>query len=297
MPSAPPDAAPATAPVRRARGFTPGGARLIVAAVAAACGTVILCLPAGVPPQHPPPIWPDAAEAALPAALAADVELARAAESYEGRAVGRLRRLYAEQGLAEVGGGEDPNATHERSLGSSRLLALVEAEHAAAARALRAEALVELWPALRGELGLEREREILGSFARILERYGAAVDGRRVAPRSVLRVMYAARWNVIHGLERTEGFTDAEAQAYWGWAALHAPVEGPRGAAVREEAMREYAACGGPDADALRAYVAYGERAFAQASALYQRLFESTGALRYRNHAGRRGARPPRPVR
>lgn len=263
------------------RGLTPSGARLIVTTVAASCAFILLALPRGVPPRAPV-ILPLQAERELPATLERERELARAVSGYPGVAFERLRQLEAEQGASEVGPGEPPGVAAERALGLERLLQVVEREHEGAIVALRAEALVGLWPALRGDLEPAAEQQALGSFPRILERYGAARDGRRIAPKSVVHAMFKARWNVLHGLAQDDGFSAAESRAFWGWAAANAPAGSEE---VRLEAIRAYSAAGGPSARELVAYGAYQEGAFARAARLYQELFEESGFLRHRNHA------------
>ena len=249
--------------------------------MAASCAFILLALPRAVPPRAPV-LVPLDAERALPGTLERERELARAVSGYEGVAFERLRQLEAEQGASEVGPGEPPGVAAERALGLQRLLQVVEREHEGAIVALRAEALVRLWPALRGDPEPAAEREVLGSFPRILERYGAARDGRRIAPKSVVHAMFKARWNVLHGLEQDDGFTADESRAFWGWAAANAPAGSVD---VRLEAIRGYAAADGPAARELVAYGAYQEGQFAQAARLYQELFEESGFLRYRNHA------------
>lgn len=252
-----------------------------MAVVAASCAFVVLSLPRAVSPR-PPLMFPADAERELPRTLVEEAQRAHAVASYDGVAFERLQRLEAEQGRSEVGPGEPPGVAAERALGLQRLLSLVEREHEGAIVALRAAALAQLWPALRGELDTQREQEVLGSFPRILERYGAARDGRRVAPKSVVHAMFKARWNVLHGLEPGDGFSPAEARAFWGWAASQ---RGTGGEAVRLEAIAGYAAADGPATRELQAYGAYQEGAFARAARLYQELFDETGILRHRNHA------------
>lgn len=263
------------------RGLTASGARLIVTTVAASCAFVILTLPRAVPPQ-PPVVFPADAERELTTTLTREATLAESVRGLSGPAFERLRRLEAEQGRAEVGPGEPAGVAEERRLGLTRLLTLVEREHEGATAALRAEALVRLWPALRGELEPAAEQEALGSFPRILERYGAARDGRRLAPKSVVHAMFKARWNVLHGLDQADGFTPAEARAFWGWAAANTP---PEAHALRLEAIRGYADADGPATRELVAYGAYQAEEYARAARLYDELFEETGALRHRNHA------------
>ena len=272
---------------KRPRGLTPSGSRLIVAAFAASCATIIVCLPAALPPALAPPIWPDAAEAALAADIEEDARQAAIAETLDGRGVARLRRLYREQGQAEVTVGERPEVARERGLGLTRLLNIAERDREGATAALRGAALHQLWPALRGDLEPDDERALLGAFPRMLERYGAARDGRRLAPRSVVRAMFKARWNVVHGREPTDGFQSHEAEAYWGWAALHAPAasEQTQSVDVRGLAMAAYVQAGGPHARELQAYATYRSGAFARSAGIYGALFDETGHQRFRNHA------------
>jgi hypothetical protein len=265
---------------RRTRGLTPSGARLIITTVAASCAFVVLTLPRAVPPA-PPSVFPTDAERELPETLEAEREQARRVSGLAGQAFERLRRLEADQGRAEVGPGESSEASQERRLGLMRLLALVEREHEGATEALRAEALERLWPALRGELDAAAEQETLGSFPRMLERYRAARDGRRLAPKSVVHAMFKARWNVLHGLDQTDGFTPAEVRAFWGWAAANAPADAQE---VRLLAVRGYAEADGPATRELLAFGAYDAEEYARAARLYDELFEATGRLRHRNH-------------
>jgi hypothetical protein len=270
-----------TSSPRMGRGLTASGARLIVTTVAASCAFVILALPRAVAPQ-PPVIFPADAERELVTTLTREAELAEGVRQLGGPAFERLRRLEAEQGRAEVGPGEAAGVAEERHLGLQRLLTLVEREHEGATVALRADAMVRLWPALRGELEPTAEEEALGSFPRILERYGAARDGRRLAPKSVVHAMFKARWNILHGLDQADGFTPAEARAFWGWAAANTPAEAH---ALRLEAIRGYADADGPATRELVAYGAYEAEEYARAARLYDELYEETGFLRHRNHA------------
>lgn len=261
--------------------MTPSGAKLIVATVAACCAFVVLSLPRAVPPQAPV-FFPTDAERALPDTLQRERAAAAAVTGYSGAAFERLQRLEREQGLSEVGPGEAPGVAEERALGLRRLLSVVDQQHDGAVEALRAHALQQLWPALRGDLEEVEEQAVLGSFPRILERYGAARDGRRIAPKSVVHAMFKARWNTLHGLEQDDGFSPEQARAFWGWAACNAPAIA---ASVRLEAIRRYARAGGPLARELVAFAAYQEGEYARAARLYDELFEESRFLRHRNHA------------
>ncbi|MCA9576530.1 MAG: hypothetical protein R3B40_16960 [Polyangiales bacterium] len=265
--------------------MTPSGARLIVTSVAACCAFIVLTLPRATAPR-PPLLLPTDAERELPDTLATEARQADEAAALAGPAFERLSRLEAEQGRSEVGPGEPPGVAGERALGLQRLLTVLEREHPGATVALRAHSMTRLWPALRGDLDPAEEQEVLGSFPRMLERYGAARDGRRLAPRSVVHAMYKARWNVLHGLPQDAGFSPAEERAFWGWAAAHVESASADGMdPLRFEAIRRYAAAEGPAARELLAFGAYEAREYAHAARLYQDLFEETGHLRYRNHA------------
>lgn len=256
---------------------TASGTRLIVAAMAAACCAVLLALPQAVFPREGPGLALD------PGAVREVLRREEQLEPVAGPEVERLAELYGAQGRAETSEGE-PREEFE-----ARVRALAEAVEALRARAgdealaaLRAQALRELEPALAGELDPSEEEAFLGSFPRMLERYGAMKDGRLVAPFFVARTLFKARWNSIHRLPLTDGFAPIELQAYHGWLALHAH-DAP--AAQRLAALEAYAEAGGAGVAEARAYFAALAGRPAEAVVRYGELWEEHGDLRARNHA------------
>ncbi|MFO0685678.1 MAG: hypothetical protein U0234_26690 [Sandaracinus sp.] len=223
----------------------------------------------------------------LPAAdvaaeLAAQEALAARAPDTEDEV--RRRRLYLEHGLAEVQRNDFPEQASQRAAALAQLRVAIAAEGDDAVAAARARDVGRVMPALRGEeeqTDEERAGE-LGAFPAMLERYGAVIAGHRVAPELVIRAMFHARWNAIHGLALTEGMSAIARRAYYGWLA----VEGgnaPLG--MRLEALDAYEAAGGARVLETRAWLEHeaGERAAAGAD--YERACDRTGSVRLCNHA------------
>lgn len=224
-------------PASREVRATPSGTRLVLAVGAGACVALVLVVPRAVPPRELPPL-------VLDARALAEVEARDAARpAPEGELADRVRRGVEAQGRAEVGEGE-PVAAYEARLRDLRDAAteLARLEGEEAIDALRAEALAELPAALAGELPAEREEARLGSFPRMLERYGATRDGRVVAPEPVVRALFAARFDAIVWGDPTARLSAVERRAYWGWLALS---ERPVPAELRERALQEHARAGG----------------------------------------------------
>ncbi len=257
--------------------LTASGTRLIVAAMAAACCAVLLALPQAVFPREGPGLALD------PAAVRDVLRHEERFEPIAGEKVDRLDELFAAQGRAETSDGEPREVFEARRQELAEAVAALRADAGdEALAALRAQALRELEPALAGELGSSEEEAFLGSFPRMLERYGAMKDGRLVAPFFVARTLYKARWNSIHGLPLTDGFAPVELQAYHGWLALHAhdaPAE------RRLAALEAYAEAGGAGAAEARAYFAALAGRPEEAAVRYGELWEQRGDLRARNHA------------
>ena len=255
------------------RRMTPSGARLIVAVTAAGCAAVLLAIPQPVIPTEGPGLRLD--RSAVSAVLDAESN----APAPSGEHVTKLLELHAEQGRVERTEGESRQAFAARERAIREAIAQLSDDEI---DALRARAMQRLGPALAGEVSEDEQAEVLGSFPRMLERYGAARDGEVVAPDFVVRTLYKGRWNGIHRRELTEGFAQVELQAYWGWLALHAE-SAPLGR--RLEGLELYRRAGGGHADEARAYLAFRNEQEARASATYAEIFESRGDLRARNHA------------
>ncbi len=250
---------------------TPAGSRLILASVAAGCAAVLLLLPRPVAPLSGPSLsLSDSELGTLNTFPSADVELSEAA-------TGALS-LYRQQGEVEAGAGESREDFASRARRLEEVGTQLSEDDL---NALRNHLLSKMIPALRGELGAEEENALLGSFPRVLERYGASRDGETIAPPWVLRALFMARFHHIFRLEPTRDFSEAEQKAYWGWLALYsegAPAELRLGAANRLEVL-------GQDVAELRAWLSYGQEDYHRASGAYFDLSEATGSIRARNHA------------
>jgi hypothetical protein len=257
-------------------GTTPSGTRLVVTVVAGACAALLLVMPRPIPTRELPPL--------VLTGPAVDEVLARdaAAVAPSGELADRVRRSVEAQGRAEVGEGE-PAEVYEARLRDLRAAAteLVRTEGEDALDALRAEATSELTRALAGELPREREEAVLGSFPRMLERYGATRDGVVVAPRFVVRVLFAARFDAIVRGDPTARLSPVERRAYWGWLAL---AERPVPAALRERALAEYARAGGWGSAEATAIAANEAGRTSDAAQRFGELAAS-GNLRWRNAA------------
>ena len=237
---------------------------------------MLLSLPQGVLPQAGPSLRFD--PAALSAARQANAEAAAAASGWETDSP--LWTLYEAQGLAEIGEGESEEEFEARARTIRETVAQVREERGDAAIAgLRAQVVEGLDGALRGER--DDEGAFLGTFPRMLERYGAMRDGERVAPDVVLRALFAARFNGIMGIELTEGLSGVELQGYWGWLALGAE-DAPK--ERRLEALGAYTEAGGLDGNEALGWFAYEDGDYANAARFYARGGEA-GNLRLRNYA------------
>lgn len=213
---------------------------------------------------------------------AIDAERARAADAPDDALEARRRALYLEQGLAEVQPGDEARAIERH-----RELAAVLAEIAAAhgedgVAAIRARDVERMVPALAGQGDATERAGELGGFASSLERWGATVEGRRVASEHVIRALFAARWNVAHGRPPTDGFGTLRLRAYHGWLALHGDAAPP---ALRAAALDAYEQAGGEGADEARAVLAWRAGEPDLAAAAFTRAHQRTGNLRMRNHA------------
>lgn len=259
------------------RRMTPSGMRLGL--------LVFLAVGAGVAWTFPRPVFPRS----LPVLVVPDVDDAARAEDErladsvpDAPDVAELRALFLEQGRAEVGEGETAETFQARGQTLLQKARSVRSAHGTEAlHALRAEAMQALAPAMAGELEQDEEEARLGSFPRMLERYGVTVGGEVRAPKRVVRALYLARWNAIHRLELTDGMAREDEQAYWGWLALHAE-DAPL--ARREEAARRFLAAGGHAANEAVGIYALRRGRPTEASERFARAHEMTGSFRVRNH-------------
>ncbi len=189
------------------------------------------------------------------------------------------RTIYREVNAAEHAAADYPGQAQARP-GRLRLglAALVEELGEPAVAATRAADVARAMRALR-EGG---DADELGGFVRMMERYSMAEAGRQTAPAFVVETALAARWNAVHGRELTEGLSDVELRAYWGWLALHAaraPLD------RRLEALRHYAGAGGQRALEGRAAILFEAGDLEGAREAYERAYAMAGTFRLRNHA------------
>ncbi|MEM1417670.1 MAG: hypothetical protein AAGH15_22420, partial [Myxococcota bacterium] len=217
-----------------------------------------------------------------------DADARAAAELDESAALTELAARVDAQRRLEAGGAEAQRAaegTHADRMGrlEAAAAALREEGGEEALDAFVASEAEGLAAALQGALAPDAEAAALGSFPRMLARYGLAREGALVAPRLVTRSLFKATVNGLLQRELTAGFSAVELQAYWGWLAFSeaAPVDQRRGALTR---FRE---AGGDVTRSLEleAWLAFRSGTFAEAAELYERLADATGSQRARNHA------------
>lgn len=262
----------------KARSRMSAGAVLVAVLVAPALLVYAWSRPVAAPPREMPPLVLD--PSAVHDTLARDAELAAQAPSGE-RAEARAR-LYREANTAERAADDPPGRGEARRAELERALAaLLEEGGEAAVAAARSSDLAELEPALRGELSDDERDAAIGGFVAMMQRYELVRDGARVAPRFVIRTLFAARWNAMHGRELTEGFSPVEGEAYWGWLGLRAegaPIE------RRLEAIARYAEAGGAHADEARAVLLFDAGRLDEAREAFERAHAHRPSFRLQNH-------------
>ncbi len=271
--------------------MTESGAKLIVWATAASCAGFLLALPRPTVPRGTPALVLDRAAVAeveeederLARGYPSDLEqmFAQPDDSPTPQTdMQKIRALYLDWGAAEAGGGGSYSVSRGAAMRAA-VSAVLAREGQDAIRALRAALLLRLPRALSGTDDEELDAALLGAFPRMLTRYGLTREGRVVGPAFVVRVLYAARFNMMLGLAPTQDFADEESRAYWGWLALGAPVD----PALRLDALGRYEAAGGQHALEARAALLYALGRGIDASSLYEEAYRRTGNLRLRNHA------------
>lgn len=272
-------AADRDADVRARRARVGASAALVATIVAPALIVFAWSRPEPAAPREMPPLVLE------PLAVRSVVEddEAAAPRAPRGEQADARRRLYREANLAERAANDPPGRgeARQRELASA-LRAIAEEHGEAAIEAVRAGDLARLEPALRGELSETERHAELGGFVTMMERYGLVRGGRQVAPRFVVRTLFAARWNALHGRELTEGFSNVERRAYWGWLALRsesAPVD------RRLEALGHYAGAGGARANEARAVLLYDAGRLDEASEAFEAAWQEAPSFRLRNHA------------
>jgi hypothetical protein len=259
--------------------FGDSGAKLLILVLGSTMAGVWMIVPRPVPPTEPPSLTLDGSRVRA----VVEQDRRRAAAVPRSEAVLTLERLIGAQNLAEVGPGEPAGAFDARRRSLHRAAARVHEDHGdGALDAMRARDTIALGDALEGGMDPQERRAHLGSFPRMMDRYGLRVGARSVAPPFVVRTLFKARWNALIGLEPTVGFEPVERLAYWGWLALHA--EGAP-LALREGALDGYAAAGGGRLEEARAALALRAGRLAPAAQWMVQAHRSEGGPRLRNHS------------
>lgn len=193
------------------------------------------------------------------------------------------RALYVEANEAEIAGTDPPARARRRTERLAETLdALEEAHGEPAVAGARVADLERAEAAMRGELPEVRRAGELGGFPEALERWNMARRGRQAAPRFVVRTAFKARWNVMHGRDATEGMSEIERRAHWGWLGLHGDAAS---LAMRLEALDHYEEVGGERAEEARAVLLYDEGMGNEAQAAFEAAHAGQPTFRLRNHA------------
>lgn len=263
----------------RGRARVTAGAALVAVVVAPALLIASWSRAVPAPPRELPPLILDAAE--VRAQLEADAR--EASDAPEGEGAAERRRLYRELNVAEHEGRDPPGRAEDRRARLRAALARLVDEHGESTPArVRAADLALLEPALRGALPSGERVAELGGFVRMMERYDLARGGRQLAPRIVVRALFKARWNAIHGRELTEGLSAVERHAYWGWlayGATAAPVE------RRLEALDRLGEAEGLSTAEARGVILFDAGRLTEAREAFERAWEDRPSFRLRNHA------------
>ena len=256
---------------------------LILAIVLPAALVSYWASPRPAPPSEMPTLALPASE--VRASIAAEDALAERAP--DDALEQRRRRLYLEHGLREVHADDAPEAAAARRAEIDAVMAEIAAEGEDQIAAMRAADVTRMLPALRstgqdGALDATERAQELGLFPQMLRRYGAIADGRRVAPEIVLRTLFAARWNAIHGRPMTEGMDETRLRAYHGWLALEG---GEAPLSMRRAALDHYGEVGGPRVFEARGVLETRAGDLSTARQAFERAYAMSGSVRLRNHA------------
>ena len=256
--------------------------KLVLWAVAASLTGAMLAIPQPVDPWEMPSLVLDRK------AVAEEIRQndALAATLSDSQEVDRLRALFVGHGLAEINPPYLKVDYDSRQADIYRAIkALTEKHGPEAFSAMRAHAVddfVRIFGDSTGKLEAEDEIGAVGGFREILEKYGAIYREVSIAPEMTMRALYKARWNLIHRVPATDGFSEIELQAYWGWLALHG-----WGVPVRErvDALVAYRDAGGANAQEAAALFDLLEQRPEKAAKLLEALYLEDHELRLRNLA------------
>ncbi len=261
--------------------MTESGLKLISWILGASIAGALLAIPQPVDPWELPSLVLDREAVAD----AVDLDQALAQEAPHSEEAQHLRSLFLAHGRAEADPPYSRTDYDSRQAAIHRATAtLIEKHGELAFDAMRAAAVEEMVRALEDGVALPDADVvgILGGFPLILRQYGLIHDDVLVAPPLSVRALYKARWNSIHRRHFTDGMSDVELQAYWGWLALHGwgkPLD------EREDALVAFRSAGGFGAQEAAALMDLLAGRPDRASKSLERLYEETGELRLRNLA------------
>jgi len=261
---------------------TESGIKLVLWAVAASLTAAMLAIPQPVDPWEMPSLVLGRK------AVAEEVRRneALAATLSDGEEVDRLRALFIGHGLAEA---KPPYLKVDYDSRQADIYhaikALEEKQGPEAFGAMRARAIDDFIH-IFGDGTRQREAEddigAVGGFRGILEKYGAIYREVLIAPEMTVRALYKARWNLIHRVPATNGFSSIELQAYWGWLALQGwGVPLPE----RMDALVAYRDAGGANTQEAAALFDLLEQRPERAARLLEALYLEKHELRLRNLA------------
>lgn len=252
---------------------SPTGNAVVTFIAAIGVGATLMAIPRAVAPDEVAGLRISDDETAE--VLAQDGELAATAPT--GADVESFTTLGAELATAEVVPHRHLGEVAQEALNA---LATVREQHGEeAVTALRARDLETLETDLFGD---EDAVGRIGALRSTLEQYGAIDGDRRIAPFIVMYAIAKARWNLRYRLEVTDGLSNPELRAYWGWLALHATATEP---GLRLSALEPYIEAGGEAPDETRATLLYLGGASLESAEQFQALHEEVMHFRHRNHA------------
>jgi hypothetical protein len=255
------------------------------------CASVLLLEPRAVAPLELPSL--SLPRAPTEAVIAADAQAARGVPNNAHAA--ELEALFSKHGAAESRGFEDVDSYSDRRKSLELAFRSLVAEVGEVrALCLRAKAVEQLEAALELRLPDAQAKAVLGAFTNVLAREGLSRDGYLVAPRFVVRTLYKARWNILHGLAPDHAFATIEKRAFYGWQALHAesaPVK------RRIEALHAYGLAGGEHVEEALGALLFRLGDYRQSAKALQIAYDKQGSLRLRNYmlAARDAARASPP--
>lgn len=199
-----------------------------------------------------------------------------------GESVDHWQELYHAHNRGELRGEVRELAERRRMQLRATLAEIARDRGDEASAALRAREILRMVPALAGQGAEGTRAEVLGGFRQSLERWGAITQGRRVAPEAVVRALFAARWNALHGLPLTDGLDSVRLRGYHGWLALFGDAAGGE---LRAAALDAYEQAGGMYANEARGILAFRSGAYEESARAFSEAFAIHGVTRLRNHA------------